>query len=76
MQESLPWVQSREQFPDRDITCMLKFGQSRCESLYCPASVCECGERREGKNLGRELGRDVQHEGNMLCLLQIGEEKS
>lgn len=70
------WVQSRRQFPDRDIAFMLKLGQNRCKSLYCSASVCEHGRRREGRNLGRELGRDVQHEGNILCLLQISEENS
>lgn len=76
VQESPLWVQSRRQFPDRDVAFMLKLGQNRYKSLYCSASVCEHGRRREGGNLGRELGRDVQHEGNILCLLQISEENS
>lgn len=67
MQQSPPWVQSRGQFPDRDVAFVLKLGQNRFKSLYCSASVCEHGRRREGRNLRRELGRDVQHEGNILC---------
>lgn len=55
---------------------MLKLGQSSCKSLCCSAAVCECGRRREGRNLRRELGRDMQHEANVLFLLQIHEENS
>lgn len=43
-------------FPDRDITCMLKFGQSRCESLYCPASACECVRGGKVKTLEGSWG--------------------
>lgn len=59
----------RGQLPARDIVCVLKLGQSSCKSLFC-SGQCVCDRRREGTNLRRELGRDVQHEGNMLCLLQ------